>query len=71
MDKATLLKVAANTKVAYPESREKKEGGKKNSARDDGSPSCAIKQRKHFAFLNFQQVDKSPQNPQWRETIAM
>ena len=27
MDKATLLKVAANTKVAYPESREKKGGG--------------------------------------------
>ena len=43
----------------------------KNSACDDGSPSHAIRQRKHFTFLNFQQVDKSYQNTQWTETIAM
>ena len=45
MDKATLLHVAANTKVLYPEPREKKEGGNKNSAHDDGSPSHTIRQR--------------------------
>ena len=47
------------------------EPGGKNSARDDRSPSRTIRQRKHLTFLNVQLVDKSSQNSQWRETIAM
>ena len=33
-----------------------KKGGKKNYGCDDGSPSRTISQRKHFIFLNIQQV---------------
>ena len=43
MDKATLLNVAANPG--------KKGGGNKNSVHNDGIPSRAIIQRKHFAFF--------------------
>ena len=53
-----------------PELGQDAQGGK-NSAHNDGSPSCAIRQRKHFAFFEFQQVGHSSQNTQWRETIAM
>ena len=42
MDKTTLLNVAANAKVPYPEPGEKG-GGNKNSAHDDRSPSCTIR----------------------------
>ena len=38
-----------------PELGQDAQGGK-NSAHNDGSPSCAIRQRKHFAFLEFKQV---------------
>ena len=39
--------------------------GGKNSACDDGSPSHAIRQRKHFAFFsNLQLIDKPSQNSQ-------
>ena len=38
----------------------------KNSARDDGSPSCAIRQRKHFAFLRNHLTIHSGERPlQW------
>ena len=49
MDKPHSLNVASKAKHI-------KTLGKKGVAHDDGSPSRAISQRKHFAFLNFQQV---------------
>ena len=67
---ATLLNVAADTKVPYPEPGGKKGGAQQKLPAMMGAHST-IRQRKHFTFLNFQQVDKSPQNPLWIETIAM
>ena len=43
MDKATLLNLAANAKVPYPEPGKKKEVGNKNSAHNDGNPSSTIR----------------------------
>ena len=36
-----------------------------------GAHSCNHQIEKAFHFLNFQLVNKSSQNTQWRETIAM
>ena len=54
MDKPHSLNVAANAK--YHIQNLGKKGGNKNSGHNDGSTSHAIRQRKHFASLNFQQV---------------
>ena len=46
--------------------------GRQKPVHDDGRPSCVPQAEKAFCFfLNFQLVDKSSQNTQWRETIAI